>query len=437
VKDVGIGLLGFGTVGAGVVEGLQRNGEIIAARVGARPVLRKVADLDLESDRGVALDPAIMTRDVASVIDDPATDIIVELIGGTEAARHAVVRALGLGKPVVTANKALLAEHGGELFGLAEEKRTDLYFGASVGGGIPIVRALREGLIANRISAVFGILNGTCNYVLTRMTAEGLSFEAALSEAQARGYAETDPGLDVDGLDTAHKAVILAMLAYGLHVPMESVWVEGIRDLSTTDVRYALDLGYRVKLLAVIKRPVGTGPSADGEIEVRVHPSLVSCDHMLASVGGVFNAVKVQGDLVGDTLYYGRGAGRHPTASTVIGDIADVARNLIVGAPRRVPCSVSSGAGGRIREMDRVETRYYLRLSLLDKPGVLARIAAVLGGHGISIASVLQKETRAGQHVPVVMVTHQAREGEINDALEDIDALDVVGAETVRLRIEN
>jgi homoserine dehydrogenase len=299
-----------------------------------------------------------------------------------------------------------------------------------VAGGVPIIRALREGLVANRIESIYGILNGTCNYILTRMERERLKFERVLKDAQAAGYAEADPSLDIDGHDTAHKAVILASLAYGFQVPLNTVHVEGIRGLAETDIEYALGLGYRIKLLAVIK-------NSEGLIEVRVHPTLVPLERMLASVSGVFNAVMVEGDIVGQTVYYGRGAGRLPTASAVISDIVDVARNIWVKALGRVPPIAWTERAGRFREWGEVESRCYLRLSLLDKPGVLGQIASVLGRHGISIASVLQKESQAGRHVPVVIVTHRAKEQEFKAALDDIATLGAVGAPPVRLRIED
>ena len=429
MREIGIGLLGFGTVGAGVVEGLQKNAGVIADRLGVRPVLRRIADIDLETDRGVEVDSSILTTDAASVIGDDGVDVIVELIGGTGVARELVMAALEAGKPVVTANKALLAEHGSDIFGLAVSKNTEIRFGASVGGGIPVIRALREGLVGNHIESIFGILNGTCNYILTRMESDGLSFDDALAEAQAAGYAEADPGLDIDGYDTAHKAVILASLAHGFNVPMDSIYIEGIRGLSELDIRYALDLGYRIKLLAVIVK-------GKDDVEVRVHPALVPLDHMLASVSGVFNAVMLRGDLTGETLYYGRGAGKGPTASTVIGDIADLARTFQADCKLGFLPAGGSGPGHVVRDMADVETRYYLRLSLLDKPGVLAQITSILGKEGVSLASVLQKEGRSGDHVPVVVVTHRALERSINAALADIDNLDIVGQKTVRLRIE-
>lgn len=430
MKEIGIGLLGFGTVGAGVVECLQKNGEIIAGRIGVKPVLRKIADVDLDRDRGVTVDRAILSRDAAAVIADPQVSVVVELIGGTGVARTLMAQALKMGKPVVTANKALLAEHGKELYALAAEHKTGIWFEASVGGGIPIIRSLREGLVANRIKHIYGILNGTCNYILSSMDREQVTFEHALKAAQAAGYAEANPGLDIDGVDTAHKAVILATLAYGVPVPMSAVHVEGIRGISRIDSEYALGLGYRLKLLAVIKRE-------NGELEVRVHPTLVPKEHMLASVSGVFNAIVVEGDPVGQTLYYGRGAGRSPTASAVISDVAEVCRLLATGAGRHLTAIRTDSEALKLKPMGEIEARYYLRLSLLDKPGVLGRVATVLGEHQVSIASLFQKESHAGRHVPVVIVTARARESAFEEALKTLDAMTDVGAKTVRLRIED
>jgi len=429
MKEIGVGLLGFGTVGAGVVDALRKNGEMIAERLGVRLLLRRIADVDIETDRGIVVEPELLTTDAKSVVNDPAVDIVVELIGGTGVAKDFVLEALSLGKGVVTANKAMLAEYGAEIFASAVENRADIYFGASVGGGIPIIRALREGLVANQIESMLGILNGTCNYILTRMEAEGLSFDRALVEAQENGYAEADPGLDVDGGDTAHKAAILASLAYGAPLSVDDIHAEGIRQLQKTDLEYALDLGYRIKLLAVVRR--------DGDrIEARVHPTLVPLNHVLASVGGVFNAVMVESDLAGRTLYYGRGAGREPTASTVLGDIADIARNIASGAPHRLPALAPTGQEVTPKPMSEVRTCYYLRLTVADKPGCLAKITAVLGDKGISIASVLQKEESKDSHVRLVIVTHEACERDVGDAIRKIDQLDVVRPGTVKLRIE-
>lgn len=431
MNEIGVGLLGFGTVGAGVVEGLQRNGHLLAERTGVKLALRRIADVDLDRDRGVKVDPGVLTRDAAAVIADPSVDVVVELIGGTKIARQFILQALALGKPVVTANKALLAEHGEEIFAAADKHGTAVWFEASVAGGVPIIRALREGLVANRIERIYGILNGTCNYILTRMDREQMTFEHALKEAQAAGFAEADPALDIDGVDTAHKAAILATLAYGVHVPMGKVHVEGIRGLAKADIEYARSLGYAIKLLAVIK-------ASGGAIEVRVHPTLVPAGHMVASVAGVFNTVLVEGDIVGQTAYYGRGAGRLPTASAVISDLADVARRLAEHGGR-LPAAARGAAAAPVayRAIGDIETRYYLRLSLLDKPGMLGQVTTILGQHGISIASVFQKEMHAGRHVPVIIVTDRAREKDFEAALSALDAMEGMGGRATRMRIED
>lgn len=429
MREIGIGLLGFGTVGAGTVEALQRNGELLERRLGVRLALRGIADLDLDRDRGVRVDRMLLTRDARALVHHPQVDLVVELIGGVKAARSLILEALQAGKPVVTANKALLAEHGEEIFHVAAEHGAAVFFEASVGGGIPIIKALREGLCANRIERIYGILNGTCNYILTRMEEERLPFDEVLRAAQAAGYAEAEPSLDVDGLDTAHKAVILASLAYGGAVPMSAVHVEGIRGLAAADIAYTAELGYRVKLLAIIKQ-------AGEAIEVRVHPALVPHAHLLASVRGVFNAIEVRGDVAGDTLYYGRGAGRSATASAVVADLADAALGLGGQAHASRPPFLGP-ARPVLRPIGEISARYYLRLALLDRPGVLARVAQVLGEHQISIASVMQKETRSGGYVPVIVVTHAAVERDVQAALAVIDRQEIVGGPTVRLRIED
>ncbi len=428
--ELGIGLLGFGTVGAGVVEGLQRNGDLLAQRLGVKLVLRKIADLDLETDRGVAVDRALLTRDAEAVIRDPSVDVVIELIGGTGVAKKFVLEALKLGKPVVTANKKLLAEYGSEIFSAAAATNTPIHFEASVGGGIPVIKALREGLVANHIKSIYGILNGTCNYILTRMEREKLPFDAVLKAAQAAGYAEAEPSLDIDGHDTAHKALVLASLAYGCAVPTSAAHVEGIRTLAAEDITDALEMGYRIKLLGIVKR------GAAG-ISVRVHPTLVPLNHMLAAVDGVFNAVLIDGDIVGQTLYFGRGAGRQATASAVISDLADVARDRAAGTTHRIALPGIACAPAQVQTTGEELVRCYLRLALLDKPGMLARIAQLLGEHQISIASVMQKEAASGHHVPVVIVTHQAPESAFQKAFAKIDQLDIIGAPTVRLRIED
>ncbi len=430
MKEIGIGIIGFGTVGAGVVEILQRNSELLAARTGLRLVLRGIADLDLERDRGVMVDPALLTTDAAGLLARDDVQVVVELIGGTGAARSLTRDAMQAGKSVVTANKALLAEHGAELYEVAAAQEVDWLFEASVGGGIPIIRALREGLVANRIERIFGILNGTCNYILTRMEREPAPFDRILQEAQEAGYAEAEPSLDIDGWDTAHKACVLATQAFGRLVGMGDIRVEGIRGLDPLDIGYAADLGYRIKLLAVIQ-------CGSAGLDVRVQPALIPHDHLLAEVSGVYNAVLVDGDAVGRTLYYGRGAGREPTASAVVADVVDAARNWAAGEAGRVPAFVGLDEAIPLQDPDTVRTRYYLRLSLQDAPGMFARVADILGRHQISIASVVQQEHQSGDYVPVIMLTHEAPAGAFQDAVNEIDALQETGAPTVRYRVED
>lgn len=424
-KDVKIGLLGFGTVGAGVVETVQANGELIEQRTGCRPRIHRIADLDIETDRGVQVDPALLTTDAISVIDDPDVDVLVELVGGVTVAKEFVLRGLRNGKPVVTANKALLAEAGRELFEAAEQSGSGLYFEASVGGAIPVLRSLRDGLVGNRIRSMVGILNGTCNYILTRMEREGLDFDSVLADAQRLGYAETPPDLDIDGIDTAHKAAVLASLAYGVPVGMESLPVQGVRGLSHREIAYADELGYRIKLLAVIRE-------VEGQIELRVGPALIPKDHLLAAVHDSYNAVFIEGDMAESTLYYGRGAGRRPTASAVVADIMDAAAAKGDGASRWMLHHETIP----VRPSDEACVRCYLRMALKDQPDVIAQVAHVLGKNDISIASLIQKEQNAGELVPVVFLTHHAPEKNFSAAMKEIEQLDVVGGCPVRLIIE-
>ncbi len=431
MKDVKIGILGFGTVGAGVVEGIIKNGELMAERTGIRPVVAKIADLDVETDRGVAINEGVLTTDALAVIDDPQIDVIVELIGGVTIARQFVLRALNNGKPVVTANKALLADFGKEIYRTALENGTGIYYEAAVGGGIPVLRSQRAGLIGNRIESIYGILNGTCNYILTRMEREGLPFDEILADAQALGYAETPPDLDIDGIDTAHKAVVLASMAYGAPVPMQACPTIGIRGLSSEDIANADELGYRIKLLAIIK-------DNDGEVELSVEPTLVPKEHMIASVSDSFNAVFMKGDIVDDTMYYGRGAGRLPTGSAVIGDIMEAAANRLNhdGVPVSVTMMLQKESLAYC-SADKIEKRCYIRLSLLDKPGSMGKVMDILGGHNISIASVVQDERHEAGYAPVVVLTHKATEAEFTAAIQEINELDVSGAKPIRMRIED
>ena len=429
MKEIKVGIIGFGTVGAGVAENLLRNGDVIAKRIGVKVTLAGIADLDITTDRGVAVPRELLTTDAAGLIDK--VDVVVELIGGTGVAKTFILKALNAGKPVVTANKALLALHGEELFRAAAENGVDICYEASVGGGIPILKALREGLVANRIRRIYGILNGTCNYILTRMERESAGFDEVLADAQRLGYAEAEPSLDIDGFDTAHKAAILAALAYGRWFGLDPVHVEGIRGVSLDDLRYADGLGYRIKLLAVLKND-------DGAVEVRVHPTLIPKTALLANISDVFNGVMVEGDTVGQTLFYGRGAGRAATASAVVADIADIALNLDRGCPRRV--AFRSGDQFRaVTPFEETVSRYYLRLQVRDSVGVMAAVTRILADRGISISSLIQPECGAGGEgtVPLVILTHKAVEKDLAAALAEIEKLEPVCGQAKLYRIED
>ena len=427
MKQIGVGILGFGTVGAGVADGLLKHRDVMAKRLGVDIVLRKIADLDITTDRGIQVPDGVLTTDAKGVLADPEIDIIVETIGGTGVAKTFVLEALNGGKCVVTANKKLLAEYGHEIFETAAKNDVDIYFGASVGGGIPIIRVLREGLAGNEIESIHGILNGTCNYILTRMENEGLPFDVVLKDAQKLGYAEANPSLDIDGFDTAHKACILAALAYGFQPTLDQVQVEGIRNLSGVDVKYAADLGYRIKLLACVAK--------DGdEVEVGVHPTLIPFSHMLANVNDAFNAAYVKGDMSDYTMYYGRGAGRAPTASTVVGDIA---RNLAYDETRYTRGVPNYGEGKvRLRSAGDIASKFYLRFMLADRPGAMGVVASALGRHGVSISALSQKGSTEGNlPVPVVAMTSKARSADLDAALAEIKASGVIGEDPVKLRV--
>jgi homoserine dehydrogenase len=428
-KQFNIGVIGAGIVGGGVVKNLTRNADLLAERLGLRLNLKWVCDKDEARLKGIS---APVTRDAQQVLGDPDVQAIVELVGGTGFAKQVILDALNRGKVVVTANKALLAHHGEEIFAAAAKNKTNIFYEASVCGGIPIIKALREGFVANQFPVIYGIVNGTCNYILTRMTAEGKDFDEVLAEAQKLGYAEADPGLDVDGGDSAHKATILASLAHGFWTGCENTYVEGIRHVSQFDIQIARELGYRIKLLAIIK-------DHDG-VEVRVHPTLIPATHVLASVGGAFNGVVVRGDVVGDTMFYGRGAGADATSSAVIADLADAALNYKFGSTQRVPAFVSHRLNARVRTIDEVESRYYLRLTVEDRSGVIAKVSKVLGEADISIASVLQREAPESSQVgtvPLIMMLHTARDKAVRDAVAEIDRLSVVKAKTVVIRVES
>jgi len=433
MKQIGVGILGFGTVGAGVADGLLRNRETFAQRLGVDVVLRKIADLDIVRDRGVKIPEGILTTDAKAVLADPDVQIIVELIGGTGIAKTFILEAIKNGKSVVTANKKLLAECGSEIFGAASAAGVDIYFGAAVGGGIPIIRSLREGLAGNEITWMKGILNGTCNYILTRMIREGAAFDDVLKDAQRLGFAEADPTLDIDGWDTAHKACILASLAYGFAVSPHDIAVSGIRNLSNVDVVYAGKLGYTIKLLAHISRE-------GDEVSVGVCPTLIPQDHMLSAVNEVFNAVMVHGDLSDDLMFYGKGAGRAPTASTVIGDIGDIARNLSNG-PARYKSAISSANEGKLRlkSGDDVVSKYYIRLMVADRCGTFGTFGTIFGRHNVSIMLATSHEFVKGQEVegtiPVVVRTHCAKTSDVMAALAEIEKAGILNGKPVAMRM--
>lgn len=429
MKKINLGLLGFGNVGSGTVKILREKKTFLAQKIGAEIHVKKICDKDIHSKRGVLVEKELLTTNAAEVINDPQIDIVVELIGGMHPAKEFIQEALRKGKNIVTANKALLAEDGQELFALAQDKGKNIYFEASVGAGIPIIKALREGLVANRFNSIFGILNGTSNYILSRMSDGHVSFQEALSEAKAKGFAEKNPSLDIDGMDSAHKLVLLTYLCFGRFVSLKDVFIEGISRVSLADVDYALDLGMEIKLLAIAKK--------EGEdLEVRVHPTLIPSSYLLASVGGVDNAIHVSSDLAGDLLFSGPGAGQMSAASAVVADVVDLIQDIKAGLFRPTMNILPDKSIKRLRKIDDFESRYYIRFMALDKPGVLAKISGILAKFGISIASVTQKQRRKTQVVPIVMVIHEAKEKDLRTALTMIDRLSEMKEKSVAIRIE-
>ncbi|MGY8642517.1 MAG: homoserine dehydrogenase [Verrucomicrobiales bacterium] len=425
-----IGLAGFGNVGAGVFKNLEKNRDLLRERTGRDIVVRKIVVRDLSKSRELALPEGIVSTDLDDLIDDDEIEIVVELIGGTDRAFELVKAALAKKKVVVTGNKALLAAHGKELFALAEQQQTPIYFEAAVAGGIPIIKTVQESLVGNHIESVTGIINGTCNYILTRMSEAGLGYEEALGEAKDLGYAEADPTLDVNGWDAAHKAIILASLSYGCWLPEDEIYVEGIEKVSGKDTQFADDLGYAVKLLGIIQLHPGSG-----SIEVRVQPSLISKDHILASVKGVFNAILVTGDVVGETLFYGSGAGQDPTSSAVISDLADAATRVVGGNSRTG--FVPHGLYGKPMPVEETVSKYYLRLEVEDRPGVLAQISTLLGENDIGILSMIQPEGNESEGAaPIVLMLHYAPFGVVRDTIARIAALDCVREEPMWMRVE-
>jgi homoserine dehydrogenase len=429
---IGVGIIGFGTVGVGAARVLLDNAALIRRRVGVPIELVRIADLDITRDRGVILPPGLLTTDAKQVLHDPAVDVVIELIGGYDVAKRVILEAIAAGKQVVTANKALLALHGEEIFEAASRQGVDVGFEASVGGGIPVVRALMEGLAGNTIESIYGIINGTSNYILSRMTREGESFEAVLKDAQRAGYAEADPTFDVAGIDSAHKLAILASLAYGTPVNFKEIYTEGITHITPTDIAYAKEFGFTIKLLGIAKL-------ADGEVEARVHPTMVPSSSPIAQVDGVYNAIQLVGDAVGDVVLYGRGAGSMPTGSAVVSDVIAIGRNLLKGAVGRVPVASfrqDQRRPLRMKPMEEIRSLYYVRFMVVDRPGVLAQIAGELGRCGISISSMLQQGRREGQTVPVVIKTHMARERDVQTALREINGKAFVSEPSTLIRVE-
>jgi homoserine dehydrogenase len=434
MREIKVGLIGFGTVGSGVARILQKNSRLIENRMGAKLVLKRIADVDLKTDRGVKLRQGVLTPRAEEVIRDPEIDIVMELIGGIEPAKTFILNAVRNGKHIVTANKALLALHGDEIFREAHRFGVDVNFEASVGGGIPLIRSIKEGLVANRIHLILGILNGTSNYILSKMTNEGRDFKDVLREAQEKGYAEADPTYDVEGIDAAHKLAILIRLAFGTALRFNEIFIGGISEITPLDIQFGREFGYRIKLLAIAKME-------KGKIEARVHPTMIPEGHLLSTVEGVFNAIYIKGDAVGPALFYGQGAGQMPTGSAVVSDLVELGRNLLVEAkgPRVPSLSYQEFAIGKSphKRIEEVVMPYYMRFSALDRPGVLSKISGILGKNDISIISVIQKGRRIKGSVPIVMMTHEAREKNVRRALKEINRLGVILGKTMFIRVEN
>lgn len=427
-KVINIGLVGAGTVGSGVIKILLSQRAEIEKKTGVRLVLKKVCVRRVDKKRSIRISKTILTNNYNDILKDPSIHIVVEVMGGIHPAGEIIESALRQGKHVVTANKALLAENGKRIFALARERRMRLGIEASVCGGIPIIKAVKEGLASNHITSLLGIVNGTCNYILTSMSDKGVAFNEALHEAQKMGYAEKNPRLDIDGIDSAHKLAILARLSFGSEIPFKKIYVEGIRGFSIEDIQYAKELGYIIRLLAI-------GKKVGKNIELRVHPTMLPLEHPLASVRGVYNAVFVHGDQVGDQLFYGRGAGMMPTASAVMSDVIDISKRITGEVDLKSPMP-GEPLESKILPMEQISSNYYLRFRVVDKPGVLGRIARTLGDNQISILSVHQKETQESNYVSVIILTYEALEKNVRKALKTIDSSSDVKKSTIVMRVE-
>lgn len=430
MKKINVGIIGFGTVGAGVVKILRERKKLLTDKIGTEINIKKICDKDITTKRNVSVSRDLLTTNVKDILDDSQIDVVVELIGGINPAREFICEAFKKGKHVVTANKALLSESGKELFALANDCSKNIYFEAAVGGGIPIIKSVREGLVANKFASVFGIVNGTSNFILSRMSQCSCSFDIALKEAKQRGFAEADPTLDIEGFDSAHKLAILTYLCFGRMVEMKDIFIEGISRVTLTDINFAKDLKMEIKLLAIAKKEEST-------LEVRVHPTMISRNHMLASVEGVNNAIYVSSDLAGKLLFYGPGAGQLSAASAVVSDLVDMAQNIKAGLFRSTLNISPDESISKLRKIEDIQSRYYIRFMAVDKPGVLAKISGILAKYRISIASVTQKERQKTKSVPIVMVIHEAKEKDLRNALNVIDKMDLIHEKSVAIRIED
>jgi homoserine dehydrogenase len=429
MNKINVGLIGFGNVGSGVVKILRNRKTFLSEKIGVDINIKKICDKNITAKRNILVDKSLLTTNPQEILSDPHIDIVVELVGSIHPAKEFIVEALKKGKNIVTANKALLAQEGRELFALAQDRQKNIYFEASVGAGIPIIKSLREGLVANKFSNIFGIVNGTSNFILSQMSNNNCSFLDALGEARAKGFAEKDPGLDIDGIDSAHKLILLVYLCFGSLLNLQDIFVEGISRISLADINYAKELGFEIKLLAIAKKETD-------ELEARVHPTLIPKGHLLSSVSGINNAIYVSCDLAGELLFYGPGAGQMSAASAVVSDLVDLTQDIKAGLFRPTLNINADASIKKLRKIDDVASRYYIRFMALDKPGVLANISGVLSKYGISIASVTQKERRRTQVVPIVMIIHEAKEKNLRQALNIIDRLNVIKEKSVAIRME-